>query len=320
MIDLDDKNLIKKTSYLKLIFIGASGTGLITNAIYIFGLGYYEGYLKGMGFLFDLFPISTTNSAFMWTYHASRHLAVDIINFITEKTSLKIPFYTCIVIFFAIWIILGINSTEKKIHVLENYFFYKIIMYFQRNIKNIWLTIVLYFKLATIQKDTSMVLKKPISTFKRINHGILSIIKIIKFPIHFFISLFIFLFSYFFANQRSFKAALISYFSLVAFVFLPILALSWWFFPYTGIKYGIRTANEVIEKLNKRPLLCQDEDNKWEQCISFEKNGEQIEGIIISKEANLLALYTKKGPLTITEPTEYYFYTKEKKTDINVTH
>jgi len=73
-------------------------------------------------------------------------------------------------------------------------------------------------------------------------------------------------------------------------------------------------------KLNKRPILCQDEDTKWEQCISFEKNGEQIEGIIISKEANLLALYTKNGPLTITEPSEYYFYVKEKKLDTNITH
>ncbi len=249
MTDLDDKNLIKKTSYLKLIFIGVSGTGLITNAIYIFGLGYYEGYLKGIGFLFDLFPISTTNGAFMWAYHASRHLAIDIINFISEEATPKIPFYTCLAIFFSVWIILWIISSDKKTHVLENYFFYKIIMYFQRSIKNVWLTMILYLKLTVSQRDTMINFKESLGAFKIINRGILLIIKIIKFPIHFFVSLFIFLFSYLFANQRSFKAALASYFSLVAFVLLPILALSWWFFPYIGIKYGMRTANEVIVKL-----------------------------------------------------------------------
>ncbi len=58
---------------LLLIFLG---TGLVGNAVYIYGLAYYEGYMKSIGLDVLLFPIDWSEAR-LWTYFASRELGVS---------------------------------------------------------------------------------------------------------------------------------------------------------------------------------------------------------------------------------------------------
>lgn len=77
-----DNGLLK---ILKRIMLIAIGSGLITNALYIYGLAYYEGYIKRLGFEYDLFPITWDNSI-VWSYHASRELGVSSIGTLNQLT------------------------------------------------------------------------------------------------------------------------------------------------------------------------------------------------------------------------------------------
>lgn len=63
---------------LKKLLLVIIGSGLLTNALYILGLAYYEGYIVGLGFDYNLFPIDW-NDALLWTYAASRELGISTI-------------------------------------------------------------------------------------------------------------------------------------------------------------------------------------------------------------------------------------------------
>lgn len=66
-------------SILKRVMLIVIGSGLITNALYIYGLAFYEGYIERSGFDFYLFPIDWDDAIF-WTYHASREVGFNSIS------------------------------------------------------------------------------------------------------------------------------------------------------------------------------------------------------------------------------------------------
>ena len=70
---------------LKRIMLLVLGSGLLTNALYIYGLGYYEGFIERLGFEFYLFPIDW-DEAILWTYTASRDFGENSI-IVLGKTS-----------------------------------------------------------------------------------------------------------------------------------------------------------------------------------------------------------------------------------------
>lgn len=63
---------------LKRILLVTIGSGLLGNALYIYGQGYYQGYIEGLGFEYTLFPLSW-NDSILWTYSASRELGASSI-------------------------------------------------------------------------------------------------------------------------------------------------------------------------------------------------------------------------------------------------
>ncbi len=63
---------------LKKFLLVAIGSGILGNALYIHGLAYYEGYIGGLGFEYDFFPLDDSNVLF-WTYMASRELGASSI-------------------------------------------------------------------------------------------------------------------------------------------------------------------------------------------------------------------------------------------------
>ncbi len=71
---------------LKRIMLLAIGSGLLGNALYIYGLGYYQGYVESLGFEYNLFPIEWKDTL-LWTYAASRELGVSSIELMNKFTS-----------------------------------------------------------------------------------------------------------------------------------------------------------------------------------------------------------------------------------------
>ena len=139
-------------------------------------------------------------------------------------------------------------------------------------------------------------------------------------PILFFLSLFWFSIKFLFFNKKSVRAAKSFSVVLIIFYVFFLVAIFWYVFPWIGIMYGNRTANNVIQNLEERKQLCRNAKKRWEECIIIDSNGTKIEGIVIEKRENRLALYTQNGPLTITEPTQYKFYTKKNQVDKNNTN
>lgn len=303
-----EKNQSYKTNYFKLIIVWLFGAGILSNAIYIFGLGYYQGYLKGMGFIYDLFPL-TGNEAFMWAYSASRRFAADII----ENFKPEYIIFSNIGIFSIIWVILTFLNFEENKYILKNHFFYE-----KFNILNI--KVGQLFK-KYIRLSIFLSFKKKIERAKCYLRDSF-IYSILKFPfmiVYFFFSFFWFILKFLFVNEKSLKAAIISYILLVIFIFIPIVSIFWWFFPYAGVLYGEKTADKVIEVFHERKDLCQPKDSKWEKCIIIKDEKELIKGLLIARVENRLAVMTKNGPLTISEPSKYKFYTKQIMVDSNST-
>jgi len=99
---------------LKKLLLVIIGSGLLSNAFYILGLAYYEGYIEGMGFNYNLFPIDW-NDTLLWTYSASRELGVSTINIWTTLTGPAILVILITVYALArIWMSLSESSKNEK--------------------------------------------------------------------------------------------------------------------------------------------------------------------------------------------------------------
>ena len=71
--------------FLKRIMLLTIGSGLLGNALYFYGMSFYQGYIQRLGFEYVLFPITWGDSIF-WTYIASQHIGMDIFELITGMT------------------------------------------------------------------------------------------------------------------------------------------------------------------------------------------------------------------------------------------
>lgn len=100
------QKILKK---LLLVFIGS---GLITNALYIYGLAYYEGYIESIGFEYNLFPVKWEETL-IWTYFASRELGASTVNFWTKITG-PIILLLFVVIYFVARLWMAISAQEPS--------------------------------------------------------------------------------------------------------------------------------------------------------------------------------------------------------------
>ncbi len=98
----------------KKIVLLMLGSGLITNAAYIYGLAYYEGYIETLGFEYDLFPIQW-NETLLWTYWASRELGASTVSFWTKLTTPIVIFSLVVVYLIArLWMSVSASSKNQK--------------------------------------------------------------------------------------------------------------------------------------------------------------------------------------------------------------
>lgn len=73
----------KEFIILKRVLILILGSGLLGNALYIYGQSYYQGYVERLGFEHTLFALNWSDSIF-WAYEASRHIGANLLVNITK--------------------------------------------------------------------------------------------------------------------------------------------------------------------------------------------------------------------------------------------
>ena len=97
---------------LKKIILVVIGSGLITNALYIYGLAYYEGYIENLGFEYHFFPVKWEETL-LWTYFASREIGASTVSFWTKITG-PVALLILVVSSFIARLWMAINTSDKN--------------------------------------------------------------------------------------------------------------------------------------------------------------------------------------------------------------
>lgn len=118
---------------LKKILLVVISSGLITNALYIYGLSYYEGYIGNMGFEYDFFPIKW-DETLLWTYVASRDLGASTVSFWTKLTGPVMLLILVVSYFVArIWMAINAQGLTSNRRVKRNFFLARFIVRLRAN-------------------------------------------------------------------------------------------------------------------------------------------------------------------------------------------
>lgn len=110
MKDFTFENTLQKV--LKKILLVIIGSGLITNALYIYGLAYYEGYIENLGFEYNFFPVKWEDTL-LWTYFASRELGASTVGFWAKITG-PVLLLILVVSYFIARLWMAISSSESS--------------------------------------------------------------------------------------------------------------------------------------------------------------------------------------------------------------
>lgn len=240
------------------------GSGLLSNALYIYGLAYYEGYIDRFGFEYGFFPLPSSDVLF-WTYSASRELGASSIVAIAEfKLPILLTILASVYLLSRIW--MASSSQSKKASKLS-------------------------------PKKYNIKLYKKIYQFRE------------KYKIIFYV--FYVPLRWLILKEQSLMAFVASYFSLIVLFFVPIFLFIWAYFPMIGLEHGKNVAESSIEYSKEN--LCGDESDYWSGCINistmhieFYETPKNISGRLILRSGNLLGIFTKDGPITISMPGSYY--------------
>lgn len=257
---------------LKKVLLIALGSGLLSNALFIYGLAYYQGYIEAFGFEYQLFPTDWSD-ALLWTYVASRELGISTVK---------------------LWTDMG-----GKGLLLIAFSFYML--------ARIWM-------LSTGSKAEH----KPL---KRIPHrGLAKLLVIVRrrYPRTFLV-----IFPplrWFFNTEQSLWAFVASYFAMIVVFFIPVFLMIWVYFPMIGNNHGASVTEKWITRFEQS--LCGESGDTWSRCIQVSTNHIKqhsvpttLCGRLIAKKGDLLALYTKDGPVTVTQPSPYYY--RNEKLDVD---
>jgi len=114
--DFAFENTLQKI--LKKILLVIIGSGLITNALYIYGLAYYEGYIENLGFEYNFFPVKWEDTL-LWTYFASRELGASTVGFWTKITG-PVLLLILVVSYFIARLWMAINSIDSNKNKRKN--------------------------------------------------------------------------------------------------------------------------------------------------------------------------------------------------------
>ena len=256
---------------LKRLMLVAIGSGLITNALYIYGLAYYEGYLDRIGFEYDLFPISWDN-AVIWTYHASRELGVSSIVTLSDFT------------------------VELMFIILFSFYF----------IARVWMELSSNNKLTKVKnkpvKNTSYKLSKKIYHLKTNQPwAYYSIYLPIKWVLVTEKSFIAFAASYFFMVFLFFIPVFI-----IIWVYFPMLGVNHG--KNVAIKHLEYYKESLCGGKDDYWSECIEVNTEH---IKIKNKLKVVKGSLMFRSGDLLGILTETGPITITIPKPYYYRTEK---------
>lgn len=102
----------------KKILLVVLGSGVLVNALYLFGISFYEGLTKGLGFELLIFPVDWTDGR-LWAYVASREIGVSAVT-VWVKLTINYILFLMLVCYVAVrvWLKIkenGVGSKEGRI-------------------------------------------------------------------------------------------------------------------------------------------------------------------------------------------------------------
>ena len=112
MKDLTFDNTLQKI--LKKLLLVIVGSGLVSNALYIYGLAYYEGYIENLGFEYSFFPVKWEETL-LWTYFASREIGASTVSIWTKITGPIVLLILAVVYFIArMWMAINASGSNQN--------------------------------------------------------------------------------------------------------------------------------------------------------------------------------------------------------------
>jgi hypothetical protein len=118
---------------LKKILLVIIGSGLITNALYIYGLAYYEGYIENLGFEYNFSPVKWEDTL-LWTYFASREIGASTVSFWTKITGPVLLLIIVVSYFVArLWMAINTSGTNKNSKIKKSTFLARFLIKRRKN-------------------------------------------------------------------------------------------------------------------------------------------------------------------------------------------
>lgn len=269
----------------KRILVVVLGSGVLVNALYLFGNSYYEGLVKSLGFDVLMFPIGWSDGM-LWMYIASQEIGIGIFNIWVESMGAYVVLLGAVCyISVRIWLETKRQSKEE--------------MGVPR-----WL----HSKLLRLGEVTGRFFGKFSSVFEKYCPGLSSVVaEIYKITVS--------ILSWFFKAEEAFFAFIAAYSLVIFLFFIPLFLFAWSFYPMIGFSYGENIGERLRKKYEKE--LCGKNSEYWSSCLSFptkhiDQKGlpEQVLGRLILKEDRVIGVYTKNGPITMTLPDDFYQVTQ----------
>lgn len=262
-----DKALLQ---IFKRALLIVAGSGLLTNALYIYGLGFYQGYLEAFGFEYAFFSINWSDTI-IWTYYASRELGANLIVSMNDSAPMLILSFPIVYIFARVWS--SLSTIENK--------------------SSLSTTSVINFK--------NYYQKKRFILFKKNNP---SLYRYLYIPMVWLFAkeqaIFAFLASYFFLFFLALLPLLIA-----MWVFLPNIGESHG--KKVVNDYLDRKTKTLcdIDKNGWSPCITIKTDhlNNYDKKIKLK----EVTGILIVKNGSYIGMHTKSGAITMTLPNTFFY-------------
>ncbi len=246
-----------------------AGSGLLTNAMYVYGLGYYQGYVEAFGFEYAFFSIEWVN-AIIWTYYASRELGANLIIIMGTYSHAVLVILPTVYLFARVWVSLTTENVISNVQATNTY----ILKNYRSKVRYVRFIDKYRFLFTYILKPLAWLFAKEQAFFA-------------------------FLASYFFI----FILCLLPIFVSI-WVFLPSIGNQHG--QLVVSKYLERKNGNICERSDNGWSPCVSIKTKhlkkYDQAVE-----EEVTGLIILKNGSYVGLYTESGAITMTLPKNFYY-------------
>lgn len=253
----------------KRVLLLLAGSGLLTNAMYVYGLGYYQGYVEAFGFEYAFFSIEWAN-AIVWTYYASRELGVNLIIVMGTYPHAVLVIFPTVYLFARVWASLTTENAPSDVQVTN------------ANVLKNYRSKARYVRFKAKYSFLATYVLKPLAWLFAKEQAF-----------------FAFLASYFFI----FILCLLPLFVSI-WVFLPSIGNQHG--QLVVSEYLERNSGNICERSDNGWSPCVSIKTKhlemYDQVIE-----EEVTGLIILKNGSYVGLYTESGAITMTLPQNFYY-------------